>query len=150
MTVSFRPAIAADFDYCERLYFAEMEGTIRELKLNRKNQALGFRRQWDIAQVRIIMLDGDDIGWLQNTTRDGSFFLGQLFVEAALQRRGIGTEVMHRLIREATSHDQAVTLEVVKSNPARRLYERLGFRITGEEGLKCHMRRDLAAPRSAE
>ena len=102
MNVAFRPAQPGDFDYCERLYFAEMERINRELKLDRDLQVASFRRQWEPAQVRIIMLDGADIGWLQSTTRDGAFFLGQLFIEASGQRRGIGTAVMNRLIGEAT------------------------------------------------
>ena len=102
MNVAFRPALPKDFDYCERLYFTEMERINRELKLDRDLQVASFRRQWEVMQVRIITFDGADIGWLQSTTRDGTFFLGQLFVEASRQRRGIGTVAMHRLIGEAT------------------------------------------------
>ena len=142
MNVAFRPALPEDFDYCERLYFAEMERINRELKLDRDLQVASFRRQWDVTQVRIITLDGADIGWLQSTTRDGTFFLGQLFVEAPLQRRGIGTAVMHRLIAEATREGQVMTLGVVKTNPAKRLYERLGFRTSHEDDRKFYMRRE--------
>jgi GNAT superfamily N-acetyltransferase len=148
MNVAFRPALPEDFDYCEQLYFAEMERINRELKLDRAVQVASFRRQWDVTQVRIITLDGADIGWLQSTTRDGAFFLGQLFVEAPRQRRGIGTGVMHRLIDEATGLHQAMTLGVVKTNPAERLYERLGFRTTHEDERKFYMRREPAAPKS--
>ena len=35
MNVAFRPARPENFDYCERLYFAEMERINRELKLDR-------------------------------------------------------------------------------------------------------------------
>ncbi len=145
MNVAFRPALPQDFDYCERLYFAEMERINRELKLDRDVQVASFRRQWEVTQVRIITLDGADIGWLQSTTREGTYFLGQIFVEAARQRRGIGTAVMHRLIGEATSLHQAMTLGVVKTNPAKRLYERLGFRTTHEDDRKFYMRREPAA-----
>jgi ribosomal protein S18 acetylase RimI-like enzyme len=148
MNVAFRPAQPKDFDYCERLYFAEMERINLELKLDRAVQVASFRRQWEVAHVRIITLDGTDIGWLQSTTSDGTLFLGQLFVDAALQRRGIGTAVMHRLIGEATRAQQAMTLGVVKSNPAKRLYERLGFRTTHEDDRKFYMRREPAAPNS--
>jgi len=150
MNVAFRPALPQDFDYCERLYFAEMERINRELKLDRDMQVASFRRQWDVMQVRIITLDGADIGWLQSTTRDGAYILGQLFVEAARQRRGIGTTVMDRLIGEATRARQAMTLGVVKSNPAKRLYDRLGFHVTHEDDRKFYMRRepDTAAPKS--
>jgi ribosomal protein S18 acetylase RimI-like enzyme len=150
MNVAFRPAQPRDFDYCERLYFAEMERINRELKLDRNLQVASFRRQWQVTQVRIITLDGADIGWLQSTTRDGALFLGQLFVEASRQRRGIGTEVMNRLIGDATRTLQAMTLGVVKSNSAKRLYERVGFHVTHEDDRKFYMRRepDVATPKS--
>jgi ribosomal protein S18 acetylase RimI-like enzyme len=84
----------------------------------------------------------NDIGWLQSFLQDNDLFLSQLFVERAHQRCGIGTEVMRRLMKEAKQLNQAVRLDVVKINPARRLYERLGFRIVGEEERKFHMKRD--------
>lgn len=142
MPVMFRPAVAEDFEYCRRLYFAGMERINRVLKLDPDVQAASFRRQWDAAQVRIITRDGADIGWLQSMTRDGALFLGQLFVEPSLQRRGIGTEVMRCLIGEAARGRQAMTLGVVKTNPAKRLYERLGFRVTHEDDRKFYMRRE--------
>jgi GNAT superfamily N-acetyltransferase len=148
MTVAFRPAKPEDFAYCEQIYFAEMQRIHGELKLDKDQQVSSFRRQWQSRQVRIITFDGADIGWLQSMMRDGSFYLGQLFVEARWQRRGIGTAVMNCLIGEATLAGQAMTLGVVKINPAKRLYERLGFRITHQDEHKFYMRRepDAAAP----
>jgi GNAT superfamily N-acetyltransferase len=148
MNVAFRPAGPQDFGYCERLYFAEMSYIIRALKLDREVQVAGFHRQWDLAQVRIIMLDGGDIGWLQTMTHEGAYFLGQMFIEAPYQRRGIGTEAMNRLIGEATRAGQAMTLAVVKINPAKRLYDRHGFRVVHEDGHKFYMRREPDAPAS--
>jgi ribosomal protein S18 acetylase RimI-like enzyme len=140
--LNFRQAVAHDFDYCARLYFAGMERIIEELKLDRSAQMSSFRRQWELPQVRIIALDGADIGWLQSTTEGDTFFLAQIFIEAAFQRQGIGTEVMKRLIDEAAQARQAMTLGVVKTNPALRLYQRLGFRTTHEDDRKFYMRRD--------
>jgi ribosomal protein S18 acetylase RimI-like enzyme len=142
MQIALRPARTEDFDYCASLYFAGLERIIRELDLDRFAQAAGFRQQWELTQVRIITLDGANIGWLQSTIRDDAFFLAQLFVDGSFQRQGIGTEVMNRLIGEATRARQAMTLGVVKTNPALRLYERLGFRVTHEDDRKFYMRRD--------
>jgi ribosomal protein S18 acetylase RimI-like enzyme len=149
--ITLRPARSQDFDYCERLYFAEMKGIIQELNLDMATQVAGFRQQWELAEVRIITFDGGDIGWLQSTTRGDTLFLAQLFVEGSFQRRGVGTEVMNRLIGEATHIRRAVTLAVAKINPAVRLYERLGFRITHEDDRKFYMRRDpvIEAPISS-
>lgn len=140
--VVLRPAHAGDFDYCAALYFVEMESIIAELKLDRAAHFVGLRQRWEAAQVRMITLDGIDIGWLQSMAQDDALFLGQLFVAAGFQRRGIGTEVMNRLIDEATRARQAVTLGVVKTNPALRLYRRLGFEVTHEDERKFYMRRE--------
>jgi GNAT superfamily N-acetyltransferase len=149
MLLNFRPALSHDFQYCERLYFANMERINRELRLDHDAQIASFRRQWNSTEVRIIMLDGADVGWLQSATRDGTFFVGQLFVDAAHQGRGIGTEVMHRLIAEASALNQVMTLGVVKINPAKRLYERLGFQVTHEDDRKFYMRREPGAAASS-
>jgi ribosomal protein S18 acetylase RimI-like enzyme len=142
MRTSLRPARPEDFDYCAALYFAEMQRTIADLKLDWAAHVASFRPRWEVAQVRIITRDGADIGWLQTAPGGDALFLAQLFVADAFQRQGIGTEVVNRLIEEAAQAGQAVTLGVVKTNPALRLYQRLGFRTTYEDARKFYMRRE--------
>jgi ribosomal protein S18 acetylase RimI-like enzyme len=141
-----RPARPEDLDYCARLYFEGMETIIKELNLDMAAQVAGFRQRWDVMQVRIVTLGGTDIGWLQSFVKDDALFLGQLFVDKGSRGQGIGTELVKALIEEAASADLAVTLGVVKTNPALRLYERLGFRITHDDERKFYLRRDLRAP----
>jgi ribosomal protein S18 acetylase RimI-like enzyme len=120
---------------------------IRQLNLDMDVQVRSFQKQWESAQVQLITLDGKDVGWLQSMTADDSLFLAQLFVDAPVQRRGIGTEVMRRVIGEASRAGRAVELAVVKINPALRLYQRLGFQVTHEDDRKFYMRREPdAAP----
>jgi ribosomal protein S18 acetylase RimI-like enzyme len=140
MPIALRPAVSADFEYCKRLYFEGMSRIMDELNLDRVAQAESFERQWVPAEVRIITVDGSDVGWLQSTVREDGLFIAQLFVDSPFQGRGIGTEVMNRLIHDHA--DRALLLEVVKINPAVRLYERLGFQITHEDGPKFRMTRD--------
>src|SRR5262249_50197147 len=130
MPIAFRPATPDDLAYCTRLYFAAMEATIRSLKLDMDKHTASFREGWREAEVRIITRDGAGIGWLQVAAEADALFLKQLFIEAPLRGRGIGTSVMHRLMEEAARAGRAVTLGVVKTNPALRLYVRLGFEIT--------------------
>ena len=49
---------------------------------------------------------------------------------------------MQFLIDEARPDRKAITLGVVKINPARLLYEPLGFRATHEDQYKVYMRRE--------
>jgi ribosomal protein S18 acetylase RimI-like enzyme len=142
MQIALRPAVAQDFGYCRRLYFAGMKRIIEELNLDMGDQATGFLEQWTLEQVRIITVDGSDVGWLQSAMQEDALFLAQLFVDGPFQRQGIGTEVMNRLISDAACLHQAMRLAVVKINPALRLYQRLGFRVTHEDDRKFYMRRD--------
>ena len=123
MRAILRPAHPEDFDYCARLYFAGMENIIKELNQNMDAQIAGLRQRWDVTQVRMVTFNSADIGWVQSFVQDNALFLAQLFVDGQFQRRGIGTDV-------------------VKANPALRLYERLGFRITHDDDRKFYMRRD--------
>ena len=138
---TLRPARAEDFDYCARLYFEGMENIIKQLNLSMEAQLAGFRQRWDVTQVEIITLDGD-IGWLQSFVKEDALFLAQLFVHCALRGQGIGTAIVKDLIEEAARTGRALTLGVVKTNPALRLYERLGFRATHEDERKFYMRRE--------
>ncbi len=142
MQIALRPARPQDFEYCSALYFAEMDRFIDELKLDRAAQVASFRERWHVTEVRLIALDDADTGWLQRRTEGDAVFLAQIFVDRPCQRRGIGTAVMQRLIAEAAAAGQAVTLGVIKANPALRLYQRLGFQTTHEDARKFYMRRE--------
>jgi GNAT superfamily N-acetyltransferase len=140
---ALRPAQPHDFPFCERLYFSEMDYVITKLGLDMARQRQNFARQWDVTEVRIIAVSGEDIGWLQTKVTDSALFLGQLYLSGHLQRQGIGTVVLQMLMEEARCAGKPVTLSVVKINPARRLYERLGFRPTHEDEHKVYMRLDF-------
>ena len=71
----------------------------------------------------------------------------QLFIEAPFQNRGLGAQVLARLLRQTDAQGVPTTLSVVKSNPARRLYERHGFRRTHEDERKYYMRREAGRGR---
>jgi GNAT superfamily N-acetyltransferase len=140
--IELRPALDHDFEYCRRLYFGEMRWIIEELHLDRTAQEISFRQQWNSMQVRIIALDDTDVGWVQTIREDDELFVAQMFVDSRFQRKGVGTEVMKRLISEANAFHLAVRLNVIRINPARRLYERLGFQVTHEDDRKFYMKRD--------
>ena len=48
------------------------------------------------------------------------------------QNRGIGTQLVREVVAQARAAGLPVRLRVFRVNPARRLYERLGFVATGE------------------
>jgi ribosomal protein S18 acetylase RimI-like enzyme len=49
--------------------------------------------------------------------------------------------VLSRILAAAAAKGKPVELSVLKNNPARRLYDRLGFAVVTEDEMKYYMRR---------
>jgi ribosomal protein S18 acetylase RimI-like enzyme len=142
MAIVLRPATADDLPFARRLYLDNMrEVTERVLAWDEAKQTESFDVRFVPAEVGIVVLDETEIGWMQVAESDGEIFLKQFFIDPRFQRRGIGTRLLRDLIERAERAGKAVTLGVVKGNPARSLYERHGFRITGEDLYKVYMAR---------
>jgi ribosomal protein S18 acetylase RimI-like enzyme len=99
-----------------------------------------FAAQWKREEVRIISVDGEDAGWLQVAELPTEIRLQKFFILPQFQRAGIGSEVLNRSLVAWRSTGKRVVVRVLKNNPARRLYERLGFSVTAEEDVTFRMR----------
>ena len=149
MPIVLRPACNEDFAFCVKLYLSAMANIIRDLKLDVTRQEENLRHLWEADQVQIVTLDGADVGWIQIAVQEFTLHLEQIFVEAPFRGRGIGTGLITDLIDQATRNGQPMTLAVVRSNRALKLYERLGFRIVDEDDRKFYMKRELDTARGA-
>jgi ribosomal protein S18 acetylase RimI-like enzyme len=89
---------------------------------------------------QIIRTDGADVGALIVERDPSRLRIGDIALLPAVQSRGIGTEVIRDLLDEAASLEIPVELQVLKVNPARRLYERLGFAAFDETETHILMR----------
>ena len=68
----------------------------------------------------------------------------------AYRGRGIGTCLLTRLLGSAEGVYQSISLSVGAENPARRLYERQGFAVVGEQDGSLTMKRELAPQTSVD
>ena len=85
-------------------------------------------------QMTIIQLDGQDVGVMRVQERTEEIYLAILEILPEFQNKGIGTTVIQTLLQKANQHGKPVALKVLKVNlPARSLYQRLGFGVTGED-----------------
>ena len=57
----------------------------------------------------------------------------------AHRNRGLGTMLIQQLIDECRLQKTALDLQVLRGNPALRLYERLGFKETGSDPMYIQM-----------
>ena len=78
----------------------------------------------------IIVVDDVQAGVLVVRDQPSELYLARLFLLPEFQRQGIGTHLLLQLRARAETECKPLRLRVLVSNPARRLYERIGFRLT--------------------
>ncbi len=106
------------------------------------------RRRFDAAfapeQSLIVVADGSDVGVLTVVRRPAEVWLDLVELLPAYQGRGLGTAIVRDVVADAHRDGLPVALQVLKNNPARRLYARLGFQVEGETPTHLRMRLDVA------
>jgi ribosomal protein S18 acetylase RimI-like enzyme len=129
-----RGATEADREFLWRLHALAMRRPVqRTWGWDEDFQRGYFEEHFDPDERQIVVVDGRDAGVLQTERSEDSLFLANVEILPAFQGRGVGTGIVRDLLAEARARDLPVTLQVLKENPrARRLYERLGFVVTGE------------------
>jgi GNAT superfamily N-acetyltransferase len=81
---------------------------------------------------QIVESDGQPIGCLNIEWLPDEVKLKRVFLLPAFQKRGIGSRLVRQVLSEAKLAGLPVRLRVFKVNPAQRLWQRLGFRVSGE------------------
>ncbi len=105
-----------------------------------------FDENFDPKRQRIVTVGGEDVGVISVDRRGNVLDLYNLRILPAYQGRGLGTLVVRDVLAAARRQGLAIHLSVLKANPrARRLYERLGFIITGESETHYMMTADASS-----
>jgi RimJ/RimL family protein N-acetyltransferase len=119
------------------------------MKMQFEAQRGDYERRHPAARCQIIELRRCPIGrlWVAEDAR--SLTVLDISLVAGLRGQGIGGECLRRLLRRADAARLDAELQVVRGNPAQRLYERLGFRPVGEGAVRVAMvRRATASSRA--
>ena len=128
-----RPATNADFVFMRDTKFEGLEPYVRALwGWDRVEQEQKARDEFDSANRWIVVCDGLDAGYIHIEHDTDVVTLAGIYLAPSMRRRRLGTAIIQRVIEQARATGKPVVLRVLKPNPARRLYERLGFQIVGE------------------
>ncbi|HEU5213788.1 MAG TPA: GNAT family N-acetyltransferase [Gaiellaceae bacterium] len=98
-------------------------------------------REFDELPVQIVEERGERIGYLCVLDRGDHLWLDEIVLVEAARGRGIGTALVEQVIADAEARAVPVRLGVLEHNPARRLYERLGFRVVHVDPPRLRMER---------
>jgi len=117
-----------------RGYVEQVWGSFSE-QYNRK----GIAEEIAAGSYSIIECKGEDIGAIAIERHPTHIQLTQLYIVPVRQNRGIGTSLIRELALEARASRKPLRLRVLSVNPARRLYEREGFKVTSVTPERIYM-----------
>lgn len=84
--------------------------------------------------IRLMMVENRGYGYVDDQTPELS-----IAVLPEYRGRGIGQTLISNLLNDIHTHYTALCLSVSVDNPAKRLYDRLGFDVIGEESTSLKM-----------
>jgi ribosomal protein S18 acetylase RimI-like enzyme len=152
MSISLRPYRAEDQEFLFRLYSSTRIREIAGFGWPAAQQEMFLKMQFDAqrrsyeaayahAEHQIVEQDGQPIGRFMVVRNEDSTLLVDIALLAERRGLGIGGQLLRELIQECSRGCVPLRLQVLKTNPALRLYERLGFTRTGEDQMYIQMER---------
>ena len=128
--ISFRPIKHKDFEFLWRLHNAALKDYITQTwGWDEDWQKRNFAEIFKTEKAKIIVFEKKDIGYWEVGEREVETVLISIRLLPKYQRRGIGTKIIEDLLDNS---QKPIRLQVLKVNPAKKLYERLGFEIFDE------------------
>ena len=144
--VTLRSAAAEDQAFLVRVYASTREEELAITSFS-EAQKKAFLSQQFAAQDRtyhenytgatydVIELDGEPAGRLYVARWDEEIRIMDISLLPEYRGHGVGTQLLRQLLDEAALTSRRLSIHVEKLNPARRLYERLGFAEAADKGV---------------
>ncbi len=150
MTIELCPARAEDEEFLFAVYastraseMALVPWSVEEKEAFLRMQSRAQRSHYAIhyPQAGYFTIQRDDlpIGRMIVDRTQDPILLMDIALLPEYRTQGIGTALIRELMAEAAGRNRGLMLHVEIFNPARRLYERLGFVKTGEIGIYQEM-----------
>lgn len=143
MPVSLRPVCPDDEDFLYELFcqtmgddLAVLDNSQRDaiLRIQFKAQFQTYSAEFPRADHQIIMLGDRRIGRVLVERAEAEHVGVDIALLPEHRSAGIGRVLIQGLLDEAAGAGKPFRITVLKSNPAMHLYERLGFKNTGDSG----------------
>ncbi len=100
-----------------------------------------YREHYPGATFDVVEVDGRPAGRLYVHRGPSDIRIMDVALAPEYRGRGIGAALLRALVDEAEASGRKLSIHVEVNNPARALYERLGFEPAGEHGVYVLMER---------
>jgi ribosomal protein S18 acetylase RimI-like enzyme len=152
MNISLRSFTPQDQEFVFQLYADTRRQEVSAWGWGQQQQETFLRMQFNAQQRwydtaykdathEIIEGEAGPIGRIMVLRADDHNVLVDIALLADHRGHGIGGKLLRDLLEQSDKDRVPVRLQVLKANPARRLYERLGFVQTGENEMYFQMER---------
>ena len=150
--ISLRPVGDGDEAFLFEVFAATRGGALRAAGLEdgligqllahqfRARQAQ-YGARYPAARSELVLLDGVPIGYWCVARDEEAIILVDVALLPAHSGAGVGGRLLKGLLAEADAAGLSVLAHVEKTNPARRLYARLGFDAVADDGVQLEIRR---------
>jgi GNAT superfamily N-acetyltransferase len=91
-------------------------------------------RDYPDATFSVVEVGGEPAGRLYVARWAREIRIVDVALLPAFRGRGVGTALLSALVQESEASGRPLTIHVEAENPARRLYERMGFRVVEAVG----------------
>lgn len=150
LTIGLRRASDDDSDFFRAVYASTRAGELAVVPWDEASkaafvdhqftaQSVHYAQHYPDAQVDVVTIDGEPAGRLYVNRRGHEIRVVDIALLPEFRGRGVATALFEALFREARSAGRVVSIHVEQNNPARRLYERLGFVRRGRQGIHVLM-----------
>jgi ribosomal protein S18 acetylase RimI-like enzyme len=136
-----RPAEQEDEPFLYACYKQTMREYIDQTwGWNEEFQRTSFSKHLPWQRFQIIAIGPIAVGGACILDSPSCIDLEMIIIDQRFQRMGFGSDFLVNLLRRARKEQRPVRLRVLKVNPARALYQRLGFVVVSEDAGKIEMR----------
>lgn len=155
-SITRRPIGGEDMEFLCSLYASTREEELAPVPWPPEHKMAFLRQQFEAqhrhyqehyagAAFDLLLVDGRPAGRLYVARWTKTVRIVDIALMPEFRGHGIGTALVTELFAEADASGRTVSIHVESNNPARRLYQRLGFQDVGEHGVYRLMER-AAAP----
>lgn len=136
MEYSFRDCTLDDFDFLFELKKENFKWYVDKIwgwNDDDQKQRLKQDLEEHLAHKRIILVNNKKVGvYAVHITENGDLFINEISILKEYQHKGIGRKILEEQLKENRQKGIRTILQVFKDNPAKSLYEKLGFKVYGE------------------
>ncbi len=104
-----------------------------------------FSQEWNALESYVIFEANTQVGFLSLSMHCANLYIRDIQITEKYTGQGIGTWVISQITSIAKKRNlQSIRLKVFNDNPAKSLYQRLGFLVVGSEPNLLRMERGVA------